>query len=136
MTMKKTVTNDSPRRMPTMGAGAMNDAMSKTQNFKAAKKRLSLTKAEAVSESNETKYECATSIRMKNSYLIKNANASFERSYANIRKKAMDRERTAGSPTGFNETLTKTCGKRPPARDGHTGIVHGNNFFVFGGDRH
>ena len=27
-------------------------------------------------------------------------------------------------------------GKRPPARDGHTGIVMGNSLFVFGGDRH
>jgi hypothetical protein len=27
-------------------------------------------------------------------------------------------------------------GKRPPARDGHTGLVMGNSLFVFGGDRH
>ena len=27
-------------------------------------------------------------------------------------------------------------GKRPAARDGHTGIVFGNYFLVFGGDRH
>jgi len=73
---------------------------------------------------------------MKNSYLIKNANASFERSYANLRKKAMDRERAGGQSEQYNEALTKTSGKRPPARDGHTGIAYGNNFFVFGGDRH
>jgi len=33
-------------------------------------------------------------------------------------------------------SLTKTSGKRPPARDGHTGIIYGDSFFVFGGDRH
>lgn len=72
------------------------------------KKKFSLTKAEAVSEDKETKYECATSIRMKNSYLIKNANASFEKNYAVIRKRAMDREKTGVSPSNFNESLTKT----------------------------
>lgn len=30
----------------------------------------------------------------------------------------------------------KSKGKRPAARDGHTGIVFGNYFIVFGGDRH
>jgi hypothetical protein len=34
------------------------------------------------------------------------------------------------------ETFTKNQGKRPPARDGHTGTVVGNCFYVFGGDRH
>lgn len=73
---------------------------------------------------------------MKNSFLIKNADPSFEKCYAQIRKRAIDRERSGNSPSGYDETLTKTAGKRPPARDGHTGIVIGDNFFVFGGDRH
>ena len=30
----------------------------------------------------------------------------------------------------------KQRGKRPAARDGHTGIMFGNYFVVFGGDRH
>ena len=30
----------------------------------------------------------------------------------------------------------KAKGKRPAARDGHTGIVFGPYFLVFGGDRH
>jgi hypothetical protein len=30
----------------------------------------------------------------------------------------------------------KAKGKRPAARDGHTGIVFGTYFIVFGGDRH
>jgi len=45
---------------------------------------------------------------MKNSYLIKNANASFEKNYAVIKKRAMDRERTGASPGHFDESLTKT----------------------------
>ena len=35
-----------------------------------------------------------------------------------------------------DERRTKIPGQRPSARDGHTGIVLGSNFFVFGGDRH
>jgi hypothetical protein len=27
-------------------------------------------------------------------------------------------------------------GKRPLARDGHSGLIHGDTFYVFGGDRH
>ena len=27
-------------------------------------------------------------------------------------------------------------GRKPPARDGHTGLVLGSCLFVFGGDRH
>lgn len=36
----------------------------------------------------------------------------------------------------FENNYGKTKGKRPAARDGHTGIVFGNYFIVFGGDRH
>ena len=32
--------------------------------------------------------------------------------------------------------ITKQAGKRPPARDGHTGVIINGQFFVFGGDRH
>jgi hypothetical protein len=40
--------------------------------------------------------------------------------------------------SGFMDTTNygKSKGKRPAARDGHTGIVFGNYFIVFGGDRH
>lgn len=30
----------------------------------------------------------------------------------------------------------KQRGKRPAARDGHTGIIFGNYYVIFGGDRH
>ena len=38
----------------------------------------------------------------------------------------------------LNESITygKNRGKRPAARDGHTGIMFGKYFIVFGGDRH
>ena len=35
-----------------------------------------------------------------------------------------------------DSTYGKIKGKRPAARDGHTGFVFGKYFMVFGGDRH
>lgn len=80
--------------------------------------------------------ESPTSVTMRNSYLIKNADPSFEKSYALIKKKALERERSGLPQNEYDERLTKTMGKRPPARDGHTGTLIGDCFFVFGGDRH
>ena len=82
------------------------------------------------------KLESPTSITMKNSFLIKNADPSFEKCYAQIRKRALDREKSGNLQGGYDETLTKQRGKRPPARDGHTGLIIGDCFYVFGGDRH
>ena len=87
-------------------------------------------------DERQIKLESPTSITMKNSFLIKNADPSFEKCYAQIRKRALDREKQGGSPSGYDESMTKSSGKRPQARDGHTGIVLGHSFFVFGGDRH
>ena len=81
---------------------------------------------------NIIKLESPTSISMKNSFLIKNADPSFEKCYAQIKKRTMEKTHTET----FDQQLTKTAGKRPPARDGHTGIVINEQFFVFGGDRH
>ena len=33
-------------------------------------------------------------------------------------------------------TYGKVQGRRPAARDGHTGIIYEGKFLVFGGDRH
>ena len=67
-------------------------------------------------DDREIKLESPTSITMKNSFLIKNADPSFEKCYAQIRKRAIEKERTGLSPSGYDESLTKTSGKRPPAR--------------------
>ena len=80
--------------------------------------------------------ESPTSVTMRNSYLIKNADPSFEKSYALIKKRVAEREKSGLPNNDYDEHLTKTQGKRPPARDGHTGALIGDCFFVFGGDRH
>jgi hypothetical protein len=80
--------------------------------------------------------ESPTSNTMKNSFLIKNADPSFEKSYAQIKKRTMEKERLGITGGGYDDSLTKKNGKRPSARDGHTGVVIGECMFVFGGDRH
>ena len=78
------------------------------------------------------KLESPTSISMKNSFLIKNADPSFDKCYNQMKKRNMEK-------TGIETIMvdqTKTPGKRPAARDGHTGLVIDDSFYVFGGDRH
>ncbi len=42
------------------------------------------------------------------------------------------------SNTTMNESVNygKNKGKRPAARDGHTGVIFGKYLIIFGGDRH
>ena len=85
---------------------------------------------------------------MKNSYIIKNADPSFETYYNTMRKRskvlssmpAFPESTNAASNTivAKNDNISgvRTQGKRPMARDGHTGLIFGDSFVVFGGDRH
>ena len=80
---------------------------------------------------------------MKRSFLIKNHDASnFDQYYQQMRKR-----KTLGGTSkadGFSPMIRKNQetqifhvkGKRPAARDGHTGIVFQDHLLVFGGDRH
>lgn len=84
---------------------------------------------------------------MMNSFIIKNADTSFDHYYSSMKK----RKQLGPAGTGFNTSLNviqnssmmndsvnygKNKGKRPAARDGHTGVVFGKYLIVFGGDRH
>jgi len=80
---------------------------------------------------------------MKRSFLIKNHDASnFDTYYQQMRKrKTLGRFiEGGGSPMlrrNTNETqIFHVKGKRPAARDGHTGIVFHDYLIIFGGDRH
>jgi hypothetical protein len=84
-------------------------------------------------EETHVDLESPTSISMKNSYIIKNADPSFEQYYNTMRK----RNKLIGSPErNIDSNMQRMQGKRPIARDGHTGIVFNNTMLVFGGDRH
>ena len=86
---------------------------------------------------------------MKGSFLIKNHEASnFDQYYHQMRKRKMNMSGTvrAGDSNASpmlrrtsitNDVVYHVKGKRPAARDGHTGVVFNDKFLiVFGGDRH
>jgi len=103
-----------------------------------------------------------TSITMKNAFIIKNADQSFDH-YFNLMKKrrgiAASPTKTVGKKQGLNGSLNHTYGahallnmsvgtsnqqpkvkilveKQPAGRDGHSSFLYGEKWIVFGGDRH
>ena len=84
---------------------------------------------------------------MKQSFLIKNhENSNFDTYYQSMRKRKLNAS-VSGKESNASPMLKKKTsgedmvyhvrGKRPPARDGHTGIVYNDRFLlIFGGDRH
>jgi hypothetical protein len=88
---------------------------------------------------------------MQNSYLIKNHGASgFDKYYNMMRRRRADVN--VASPGGAGVSYLggdqspdkqrmpspskNIRGKKPAARDGHTGLMYRNHLMVFGGDRH
>lgn len=80
---------------------------------------------------------------MQDSFLIQNHTASNFESY----HRSMKRRQQSHTGRGFGEGTSpdqkrtdllygKVQGRRPPARDGHTGMVVNDMMIVFGGDRH
>jgi hypothetical protein len=67
---------------------------------------------------------------MKNSFIIKNADASFDNYYSMMKKRK-------GQPITVSEaSYGRVKGRRPAARDGHSSCIFKEFMVVFGGDRH
>lgn len=89
---------------------------------------------ETADGNKEGQLSSPTSVSMKNTFIIKNADESFEINSKLIPKlkgqKTMAAE-AAPKVTSFVE------GARPTPRDGHSAVVDSQgNMYVFGGDRH
>ena len=162
---------DSPTAVSPMRAGGDLDSPSKfnrsftkrqnsmTKTMKSAKKTKSsggggvrpmntlalLQKTQSLKYEGVIRLNSPTSDHMKQSFLIKNHDASnFDQYYQQMRKRKtqgrfMD-SAAGGSPMlrrNPNEMqIFHVKGKRPAARDGHTGIIFGDYLIIFGGDRH
>ncbi len=84
---------------------------------------------------------------MKNSLIIKSADANFEHLYKQMVKRkialaitsSFQANKLSSDPStpksGFFTPLF-IKGRRPPARDGHSAIFFEGNLVIFGGDRH
>ena len=84
-----------------------------------------------------------TSISMQNTFIIMNADESFDQYYAQMRKRKAGMtgtmENSIGqSPGAQRESIFGVVsGVSPAARDGHTCEISESGYmFVFGGDRH
>lgn len=75
-----------------------------------------------------------TSVSMKNSFIIQNADPSFDQYYHQMKKRKHQQEVANEMGETFNSNRLK--GRKPPARDGHSGLIYGDEYIVFGGDRH
>ena len=75
-----------------------------------------------------------TSVSMKNSFIIKNADPSFDSYYYQMKKRKHNLD--SSENPGYTYSNNRIQGKKPPARDGHTGVIFGDDYVVFGGDRH
>jgi len=99
-----------------------------------ATKRMEQTLHMESHKESEAELLTPTSISMKNTFIIKNANDSFDANYKLLPKTK------AGRAIALTETPKLTTfveGNRPTPRDGHSAIVDSAGFmYVFGGDRH
>ena len=76
---------------------------------------------------------------MKNAFILKNSNQSFESYY-----QAMKKRRHNKMGVSLNLSVSLENGQKsqhifknkPSARDGHSSFVYLNKMFIFGGDRH
>lgn len=83
---------------------------------------------------------------MKNSFIIKNADASFDAYYQGMRKRRvthLNNSMVTGDTSGLNTSIGHESkfglvrNRKPTARDGHSSDVDKNGcMFIFGGDRH
>lgn len=129
---------------------------SKTMSMKAksSKSPSKVTKDQQAAK-NESSLASPTSISMQNSFIIKNADESFDAYYAQMRKRKMGggnqlhlENMHGGNTGGYSATLQNSPGPKesnfgvvagiqPAARDGHSCEISDNGLmFVFGGDRH
>ena len=82
-----------------------------------------------------------TSLSMKNSFIIQNADESFDVYYQQMRKRKHQQVTHHDAAQDLNASMNAKCGlvagTKPNPRDGHTACVDSKGtMWVFGGDRH
>ena len=107
--------SDSPRKIDTLDRKQPGFAASRTNNARmgmSTQKRKPKPKIQTgvtgPVDERVIDLESPTSVTMRNSYLIKNADPSFEKSYALIKKRVAEREKQGLPQNDFDEQLTKT----------------------------
>jgi hypothetical protein len=76
---------------------------------------------------------------MKNAFILKNSNASFEHYFQAMKKRRGLRNMSINLSASLDGGHAKSIHiqkNKPSARDGHSSFVFLNKMFIFGGDRH
>ena len=78
-----------------------------------------------------------TSVTMMNTFIIKNADHSFDQYHASMKKRKQFGGYDHGATHNNESKFGLIRGVKPTARDGHISIVDSKGYmYVFGGDRH
>ena len=160
--MKKQMTlgGQSPTKLGGTYGGSPSKLNNKSPQKKTTKKlgKSPKKKNDAASEDTEKKESglaSPTSISMQNSFIIKNADESFEAYFQQMRRRklggagATNMDHTMGGQSATLQGMSNSPGVmnssnfgvvegiQPAARDGHSTEISENGLmFVFGGDRH
>lgn len=141
----------SPTKVEDESPSPLKKTMNKGATLTAKKGQLTLDKTasikkdkEAPADKKETGLASPTSISMQNSFIIQNADESFDAYFHTMKKRKQhggmgDSASPAigGSPGEGSASFGVVPGMQPDAREGHSADVDGDGYLmVFGGDRH
>ena len=152
---RKGMAGMSPNRRSTLGHGGSPgvSALSKSPNKRLGSTLQSGTTTTGGDKSgtngDEKGLSSPTSVSMQNSFIIKNADESFDMYYQQMKRRRhltsgftqnLDVSGSPGAIQGQHSDQRSTTfqrGRKPNARDGHSANVDKFGFmFIFGGDRH
>ena len=126
----------SPTRRKTIGGSPTLRSPLKTRTARLGSPEKNTREGGASHGANREGLGTPTSVTMKNTFIIKNADQSFDQYHAQMKKRKMfggDHNATHQNENKFG--LIR--GAKPTARDGHISIVDSKGYmYVFGGDRH
>jgi hypothetical protein len=121
------------QRKKTTMQGSMGRSPTKSMKDSTLPRSLNSTqKKEAVEQDAKPRLSSPTSVSMKNTFIIKNADESFD-----VNSKLLPKNKNRMQNTEQVKYTDLVEGSRPPPRDGHSACVDSQGFmYIFGGDRH
>jgi hypothetical protein len=133
-----------------LGSKSPSKTLKQTKKVGKSPKKKESVGTEEDKEKKESGLASPTSISMQNSFIIKNADESFEAYFQQMRRRKLGASNNYDAHMGGNSATLQghspgvqssnfgvVAGIQPAARDGHSTEISSNGLmFVFGGDRH
>jgi hypothetical protein len=120
------------QRKKTMGGNSMtNRSPTKRTMDSTLPKGMMSSKKDSGDSEAKSRLTSPTSVSMKNTFIIKNADDSFD---VNSKLLPKNKQRITNTDPKYTDLVE---GNRPAPRDGHSACVDSQGFmYIFGGDRH